>query len=148
MRKINLTKGMVALVDDVDFEWLNQWKWCMQSSGYACRFDYSEGSNPGKMILMHRLLLKPSEGLVVDHINRDKLDNRRDNLRIVSHSQNHLNSGLFKHNTSGYKGVTWDKERGKWKAQIKWNGKNKNLGLFLLPEHASAAYQEAKSAKI
>lgn len=73
---------------------------------------------------MHRFLLKTPKGLETDHINRDKLDNRRSNLRIVSRTQNSINRDMPPNNTSGYKGVTWYKRDRYWQAQIKTKGRN------------------------
>jgi len=79
----------------------------------------------------------------VDHINRNRVDNRISNLRDVNASQNVRNCGLRATNTSGYKGVSYWTERKKWAAQIRLNGKNKLLGMFATPEEASAAYKKA-----
>lgn len=79
----------------------------------------------------------------VDHINGDRSDNRRNNLRVASRSQNMQNRGATKSNSTGLKGVCWDAERQKWLAQIKVNGRNKYLGRFDASEKAHAAYVEA-----
>lgn len=132
MRKIKLTKNRYALVDDEDFEWLNQWKWHF-THGYARR---DEGR---KKIYMHRQILGfPSEG-IVDHINQNKLDNRRKNMRVTTHGINHINRGLPSNNTSGYLGVTWDRNHNKWLAQIKKSGKNHNLGYYSSIKDAAQA---------
>jgi hypothetical protein len=88
MAIIPLTKGFSVIVDDEDFEWLNQWKW-QYVGKYAARFVQTKKVR--KIILMHRLLVDPPEGLEVDHINRNKLDNRRANLRAVNRSENMKN---------------------------------------------------------
>lgn len=80
----------------------------------------------------------------IDHINRDKADNRFANLRAVTCSENMHNAGNYKSNTSGYKGVSYVKCRKKWLAQIKLNNVGKNLGRFSTPEEASAAYLAAQ----
>src|SRR3990167_164487 len=109
MKKIKLTQNKYALVDDEDFKELNQSKWLCDSSGYAGR-DVGGRKNK-KRILMHRLLNNTPKGFHTDHINRDKLDNRKENLRTTTCSQNILNSKLSKKNTSGHKGVEWYKNR-------------------------------------
>jgi hypothetical protein len=88
----------------------------------------------------HRMLMKPAEGLVVDHINGNSLDNRLSNLRLATPRQNAQNSKIRKHNKSGYKGVSFCKCTGKWVARIKVSGVYLNLGRFDTPELASAAY--------
>ena len=81
--------------------------------------------------------------MVVDHINRDRHDDRIENLRLASYSENRRSSGMFKTNTSGYKGVTFEKTVGRWKAYIYLNNKRKHLGIFPTKEEAAAAYQQA-----
>ena len=137
MRRIKLTQGKYTLVDDEDFEWLNQWKWnYMKTSyggGYACRQIYLgkiNGKYQYKTILMHRIINNTPKRFETDHINRDKLDNQRENLRIVNSSQNKINVGLRKHNTSGYKGIRWEIDRNKWLVRITINNRNINLGRY------------------
>jgi len=127
MKQIKLTQGKFAIVDDSDFEWLNQWKWCFHI-GYVVRNKREKGKC--KMIYMHRLINNTSSGFETDHINRNKLDNRRSNLRTVTSSQNNMNTGMWKHNTSKHKGVFWDKSRNKWMAGIGLNYKFINVGRF------------------
>lgn len=125
MREIKLKHGEVVSVDDEDFKELNKHKWCLNSGGYATR-----RLNTHKSILMHRWINNTPEGFETDHINGNKLDNRKENLRTVTHSQNQLHSRLPKTNTSGVKGVVWDKKNKKWQAQLKVNGKNHFLGRY------------------
>lgn len=81
--------------------------------------------------------------LLVDHISRDRHDDRIENLRLATESENRRSSGMFKTNTSGYKGVTFEKTTGRWKAYIYLNNKRKHLGHFPTKEEAAAAYQQA-----
>ena len=131
-KQILLTQGKVALVDDKDYEWLNQWKWGY-SHGYAKRIehDYSDGwrNRRAKRIYMHRLIMGMAEGGLVDHINRDSLDNRRENLRVADKSVNAVNSKLRKDNSSGHKGV-YIRSNGKYTVQIKRDGVTKTIGTF------------------
>jgi len=134
MKKIPLTKGKFAIVDDEDFEFLNQWKWHFSDAGYAHRSQYIRkgvGKYTSKIIRMHRIVNDTPEGLFTDHINQDKLDNRKSNLRVAGKSLNGLNRGKNKNNTSGHKGVYWDKWSDKWKAELKIRGKKLSLGRFL-----------------
>jgi len=145
-KKIKLTQGKFALVDDADFDWLNQWKWYAQkqrNTFYAVR-NVRVGLKQ-KIVKMHRLILGLDfdDGRQGDHINMDTLDNRRANLRIAIHAQNQRNRGRNANNTSGYKGVYWNKQKKKWRAYIKVNGKQKYLGYFDDPIKAARAYDEA-----
>lgn len=145
-RKIPLTKGMVALVDDADYLWLRRWKWCY-SHGYAVRtlpnaVAEAEGYR-STTLPMQCALLKPSPPLTVDHINLDGLDNRRGNLRLATHAQQSMNCPRRSNNTSGYKGVTQDARNGKWHAEIRHQAKHFSLGYFSVREEAALAYNEA-----
>ena len=122
MKKIKLSKGKVALVDNEDYIWLNQWKWHFMAGGYAMRhLRISEDKN-SKLIYMHRQILNTPKGLESDHINRNKLDNRKENLRVATRSQNNMNRKKRINCTSKYKGVSWHKQRKKWQARTfsKW----------------------------
>ena len=144
MKEIHLNKGFVALVDDDDYSFLSKSKWRIDSKGYAVK-DEIQSDKKQKMVLMHRKILSLSsvDKLCVDHINRNPLDNRRSNLRICTHAENMRNSKLNVKNTSGFKGVTWHKQIGKWMAQISLNGKRKYLGVFYDPIDAHEAYKIA-----
>jgi hypothetical protein len=130
MKKIPLSQGKFALVDDDDFEWLNQWKWRLDlKSGYVVRNIRVEKKIP--RIYMHRLILNPPKGLYTDHINHNKLDNRRDNLRVCTTSQNGANRlKQTKKSLSRFKGVTWHKRDSVWQSTIKHKGKNIFIGYF------------------
>lgn|SRR3972149_1096163 len=123
MKKIKLTQRKYAKIDDKNFNFINQWKWYF-SHGYAMR-DTSDGR-----IYMHRQINNTEGHLDTDHINRDKLDNRRCNLRSVSRSKNQFNRGKPRNNTSGFIGVTWCRRDRNWQAQIKLNQRNIILGRF------------------
>lgn len=138
MREIPLTRSLVALVDDEDYESLSAYKWHARKDGY--RF-YAARSHGGSTILMHRVLLGAPAGMAADHLSGDGLDNRRANLRLATHAQNIHNRGANKNNTSGYKGVSLN--RGRWAAHINVNGKRKHLGSFSYPQEAHAAYCSA-----
>lgn len=143
-KEIQLTRGKVAIVDDDDYEWLNKWKWCAIK---RCNTWYAERrelkSISGKIIRMHRLITCASTGEVVDHKNRDGLDNRRNNLRKCTPSQNNSNSVAKRNSTSGFKGIYWDKHNKKWRATISIQGYPKHLGRFKNKVDAARAYNEA-----
>lgn len=148
MKKIILTKGAYTLVDDEDFEYLNQWKWYLSSKGYAMRGTHVGSSKDGSRktihLRMHRIINNTPEGLQTDHINRDKLDNRKENLRSVTNRQNQLNRSVQKNNTSGHNGVYWHKLNRKWVAFIKTNEKVKYIASFENIEDAIKAREEAE----
>lgn len=139
MMKIPLTKGKFALVDNDDIERIFKHSWCMHTHGYAqCR------SNK-KILLMHRFIMGAKPGQVIDHINGNKLDNRKKNLRFCTMSQNFANRPITISNSTGYKGVDWREERKKFRARIRINYKNIFLGYFDTAEEAAKRYnREAK----
>lgn len=134
MKKIKLKHGEIVLVDDQDYKELNKYSWCLNGGGYASR-----RINTHKSLLMHRYLKDTPKGMETDHINGNKLDNRRKNLRNVTHSQNQLHNRIPRNNTSGVKGVTWDKKNKMWQSQIKFGGKNVFLGRYKDLEMAKVA---------
>ena len=145
MRKIPLTQGQFAIVDDEDYEELMKYKWCAHKMSYGGYRAVRHGPSPKyTLILMHRQLLglKPGDNRQVDHIHHNTLDNRRSELRTCTNSQNQHN-GLSRKGTSKYKGVSWDKSAKKWHARIKVNGKQFHLGYFASEIEAARAYDEA-----
>jgi hypothetical protein len=146
VKQIPLTQGKFALVDDEDFEYLNQWKWYYNKKGYANRGVLKKEKddifgNKGN-ISMHRALVKCSLKSHIDHINRNGLDNRRSNLRVCTVSQNHINRPMTKRNSSGYKGVGRVHNGTKWRADIRKDQKQYYLGSFDTKEEAAKAYNE------
>lgn len=141
MKKIPLTQDKFALVDDADYEELSSHKWF-----YGCR-DYAGRSDNGKIIYMHRFLLNTPQGLQTDHINGNRIDNRKENLRICTRNQNIYNQRQRINSNSPYKGVRWHERLGKWGVRIQVNGKRKFLGLYLTVQEAALAYnKEAEKA--
>jgi hypothetical protein len=147
MKTISLTRGQVAIVDDADYEWLNQWKWIahLSSNYYASRTDYSSGGK--QTVSMHRLIMNAKVGDQVDHIDHGTLNNQRANLRVCTKSQNHMNQRKLSNNTSGIIGVTWDKNAGKWKAEIMCDKKSIYLGLFN-DKHEAALTRDAVARRL
>lgn len=138
---IALTQGKFAIVDADDYDFLMQWKWWYAKGTYAAR---SVGGRRNKKILfMHRLILNTPEDKFTDHINGNKLDNRRKNLRHCTHQQNMSNMKNRIGGTSKYKGVYWHKGGKKWAANVTVNYKNIHLGLFVSEIEAASAYNEA-----
>lgn len=144
-REIPLTKGYVTIVDDEDYERLSQRNWhvtiTQQCIPYAVRKN-SRREGQRRNIPMHREIMDAPQGMDVDHINRDSLDNRKCNLRIVDRRTNLMNTGVRKVNTSGYKGVSH--HAGRWRARIRaGEGRRLSLGYYDTPEDAARAYDNA-----
>ena len=139
-KRIPLTKGAVAIVDDSDFDRLIQMgSWCLSSNGYAVHYTKINGQR--KTLYMHRLIMDACYPLQVDHIDRDRLNNQRSNLRFATRSQNQANKNIQNNNTSAYKGVNWNK--GKWEARIRYKRVRVNLGRFSDPLRAALVYDAA-----
>lgn len=136
-----------VLVDEEDYEILSKYNWHIRrcySQNHEC---YYAGSHINKkLVLMHRFLMGEPKGMVVDHINHDKLDNRKENLRVCTFSDNRKNNNSYKNNTSGYKGVLWYDycKTPKWMAYIMVDNKQINLGYFDELEDAIRARNEAE----
>lgn len=148
MKEIELSQGRVALVDDEDYEWLNQWKWycCTYSNGavYAKR-SVRISPTKTKTICMHRLILGINDGerWHGDHEDGNGLNNQRYNIRKCTVAQNGMNRRLGKNSKSGYKGVSWNSATNKWTASYMIGGKTKTIGNFKNKEDAALAYNKA-----
>lgn len=141
----------VAFVSDEDYEVLSLFSWCVTGKGHIGR-TVREYDKTGKcfrkgQIWMHRIVAARMgldiDGSQVDHINLDKKDNRRENLRRATNQQNQANRTVSKKNTSGFKGVSWHKYHQRWSAKIGVGYKRIHLGFFDTPEEASEAYEKA-----
>ena len=145
-RKILLNRGKLAIVDQDDFEKLKEYKWYLvepnSRNQYAVRM-----AKTGKKYYrcaMHRVVTEAPDGMFVDHINRNGLDNRSRNLRIVTPQQNSWNTRQGRgQGSSEYKGVSWNKEKRKWRANIHIDNRLKCLGCFEDEKEAAAAYDRA-----
>ena len=144
MKVIKLTKGRFTLVDDQDHEKFSKVKWCV-SNGYTARG--VGGRKNRKTLLLHKEIMGTPKGMDTDHINGDKLDNRRENLRVATRSQNMANLPNPINNKSGYKGVIWYKRDSNWRAFIKVNYKQVHLGYFKDKVEAAKAYNLAALEK-
>ncbi len=145
MKRIPLTKGKVALVDDCDYEYLMQWKWCYagDNHNHACR---TECENSHQTTVYMHQLVAARKGLLaksIDHENLNGLNNTRGNLREATKSQNGANRGPTRRNTSGFKGVFWNRRAGRWMAKICTHGKQRYLGYFDSKIAAAKAYNDA-----
>ena len=128
MKRIEITHGQFALVDDEDFEELCQYKWYIRKNAYTF-YAYRPGrvGNSPTTIYMHRQIMKSQKGLETDHIDGNGLNNQKANLRICTKTDNRRNRGMGRNNTSGYKGVDLNKKTGKYRASIQVDGKSLHL---------------------
>ncbi len=133
VRTIPLGDGYYAYVDAADYEWLSQWNWYLQG-GYAVRRDGD------RWVYMHREIAQPPEGMLVDHKNRNKLDNTRDNLRVCTRQENQLNLRKRSGARSRFKGVYYDKRCDKWYARCRYKGKHHGFGYYDDEVEAARAY--------
>jgi predicted RNA methylase len=139
MREILLTQGKVALVDDEDHELLKISKWYANKNRhtyYAMRGSLTQTGL--KTILMHTVIMNPPKGMEIDHINGNGLDNRKENLMVVTCRQNAQNRHMSKH--SQYPGVSWDTHANKWRSYITVKGKQRHLGYFIDELEAAKTY--------
>jgi hypothetical protein len=150
VKVIPLTQGKEALVDDCDYEFLMQWKWQFHQerdrrTGYAARRHETGGKC--HRVYMHRLIAARSglmvDGKQIDHVDGDELNNCRSNLRTSTTSQNLANCRVHRNNTSGFKGVSWKRQAGKFEAYITVLRRKFHLKYFDDPRDAARAYNEA-----
>ena len=143
MKEILLSQGKVAQVDDGIYEWLSAWKWGAlkgKKTFYARRMEASNGRSRSRQIAisLHKAIWEHHsgrpvpEGFTVDHIDRDGLNNQYANLRLATRTQQSRNQGLYKSNTSGYIGISFNKKAQKYMASLR-------LGFFDDPEEAARA---------
>ena len=147
MKTIKLTKGKVALVDDEDYERLNQYKWhaAQDREIWYAKRKSAKISGKQKTITMHREIMNATKGVQVDHRNGDGLYNQKTNLRFCTHQQNQQNrKNPQKNNKLGIKGVRWDRNAKKFQARITIKGKQLYLGLFTVLADADQAYRVAE----
>jgi len=139
--QIQLTQSAVAFIDDENFERVNQYKW------YATKMKdgkfYAQSWMKGQRIYLHNFIMQPPIGLEVDHIDRNGLNCTYENMRLATHSENCVNRGIRTGTTSQYRGVSFDKWHGKWRAQITINGNKRKIGLFNNEVEAAYAYDDA-----
>ena len=146
MKIIIARHGQKIMVSDKDFSWLSKHTWGISNSGYAIRY-----TQKTRTIFMHREVLqkmsgKLSKNVYTDHINRDKLDNRRENLRKATRGQNQSNS-IARVNKNGFRGITQHRNGNRWTASILFNRRRIYLGLYKNQKEAAIAY-DSKAKEI
>ena len=138
MRKIKLTQGKFALVDDEDYIYINQYRWC-----YNAHNNTAMSRIKSKLVDMHRVIMSTPKGMDTHHKNHNSLDNRKMNLQICTHAENIRHMVKHKSSSSRYKGVHWNNFSQKWRARIVYNYRTIHLGRFLNEIDAAAAYNKA-----
>ena|SRR3990167_6757128 len=135
-------EGKIALVDDADYAIISAWRWYVDNKGYS----YREKSG-NKRVFMPQLIMGkyPIDKPEIDHLNANKLDNRRENLRFCTSGENRQNRRKYQNNKSGFLGIFWHKQGKKWMARIHQNKKPIYLGLFSNLQDAKKAVKKAKS---
>lgn len=149
MKRIPLTRGQYALVDDADFAWLNQFKWYAlkgRTTFYAARAKYIIGRHY-QHLRMHRIIMNVSANKQIDHRNHNGLDNRRNNLRVCTNTENKQNGLPYKNCSSQFRGVWWCKNVKKWRAAITVNKKLIYLG-YRSSEIECAKLYDAKAKEL
>lgn len=136
--KIALTRDKFALVDEEDYKILSQWKWKYMTNNSAARHVWDKENKRYYHVYMHRLIVDAPTSKVVDHINGDRLDNRRSNLRVCTQSQNLMNQKIRQDSESRLKGVYWHKQNNRWYARFR----GKSLGSFDTKEEAADNYNK------
>jgi hypothetical protein len=145
MREIPLSQSQVVLVDDADYPLLSDFKWCYRSErdgrqGYAVRHVKVEGKD--RLAYLHREIMQPPEGMEVSYLNHDRLDCRRENLRVVSKQEARQHHRVRRDSQSGVKGVRYNPESETWSAYVYRHGNAYHVGTFPYQHQAERAYEE------
>jgi len=136
------SKGEEFCFDKEDFHKVSKYTWALLQTKIG-PYVITNDNKTRKRILLHRLIMNPPDGMIVDHINHNGVDNRKSELRICTNSENLANQKLRNVNSSGYKGVSWDKKSKKWKVYIRVDSKRIHLGFFSNIKEAARKYNEA-----
>ena len=139
-KRSDAKKQWKVMVDDEDYDYLKQFDWHVSKDKCVSS---AMGSHKNKRMLIHRLLMKAPDDMEVDHIDGNRLNNQRSNLRLATSSQNKCNRGARKDNRSGFKGVSWHKKNKNWNVRIKADNKYLLIGIFQDKFEAAKAYNEA-----
>ena len=145
MIEIPISQGKIALIDEADWDLVSGFKWRAhkgpRDKTYYAIATVRRADGSWTAVKMHRLILGLTDPAIkTDHRDKNGLNNKRGNLRACSNAENLRNRGANSNNTSGFKGVSWDKQNWKWRARIRLNRKLKSLGYYDTPEAAYAAY--------
>lgn len=141
MKALPLTGGLVAWVDDADYERCARWKWTLDKNGYVVR--KAGGRKNPRKVMLHRFIVNAPQGYDVDHADHDLLNNTRANLRVCTRSQNSMNRGPKPGSLSRFKGVSLDRRNNAWVARITVRGRRYELGRHQSEVAAALAYDQA-----
>lgn len=142
-RRIELTRGKYAILDPEDFESLNQYRWHCTNFGYARRTGSKRSEKGRKRVAigMHNVVFPVPEGMTVDHINRNRLDNRKANLRAATREENTWNRKFVKKGSkTRYTGIHWNKKVKKWNVRLRVEGRRKSFGYYADEVEAAKVY--------
>jgi hypothetical protein len=144
-QRIKLTRGKYAIVDPEDFERFNRYKWHCSQSNYAVRAATIKTEKGRKQVelFMHKVVCPPPQGLIVDHINRNRLDNRRANLRPATWTQNAWNRSKRSRQKTRYKGIRYQKDTKRWQVRLMIEGRRISFGCYNDEKEAAKAYDAA-----
>lgn len=141
---VNLTRGYVALISPQDADLVGRWSWSALVLPDGKKRAVRRENKSSRFFYMHKQIIQPADGQVVDHINADGIDNRRENLRACVQGENVRNQRPQRRKKSSrFKGVSYDKSRGKWQAYVNVNGKRKSIGRFDTETEAALEYDAA-----
>ena len=138
------TRGQVvgiSLIDEADAYLLDDQRWTLRSDGYCCRW-----LSPKGCLLLHRHIMQPPEGMQVDHINGDRADNRRSNMRLVKGADNALNLTRDCRRQMGLRGVTFYKKTRRWRASVQMRRTRQHLGYYATADEAHAVAAHARQS--
>ena len=121
-------KNKYILIDDEDFWVLEKYKFSINTQGYVITEIGNRKMNTRKILSLHRIIIQPKAYEIIDHINRNKLDNRKCNLRIANKSTNGMNRSCQSNSTTMVKGVSWSNQKNKYRIYCSVNGKQYHLG--------------------
>lgn len=142
---IELTKDKITVIDFKDYATIKDYKWHsnFQTNKFYARTNVRKSGGGYKGLLLHRFIMQCPTNMDIDHIDGNPLNNCRDNLRVCTRAENARNRGKTKANTSGYKGISFMKDRGSWSSKIRVDYKDYHLGFFPTKEEAYGAYCNA-----
>lgn len=141
MIEIPLTNStLIAVIDDEDYINIGGYNWQLNKH---TRTYFATSTICGKPTMLHYMIWPHKEGFEIDHRDGNGLNNQKSNFRYATHAQNNANKGLTIANTSGYKGICFDRRRNKWQAKICINYKQMGLGNYATKEEAARAYNLA-----
>jgi len=139
MQQIALTKGKIAFIDNEDYDFLMNWTWHYTKAGASTKIGHYKYRHT---LLMHRLIMNANDIEQVDHVDNNRLNNQKYNLRKCTLQQNQFNKPKRENVSSIFKGVSYCKQTGKWRAVIEHNSKTIHLGRFINEIEAAIAYDE------